>query len=498
MPEAKIRVENMISKGLIKSSFIYTIIGALPLASGFFLMLFYTNYLRTNDFGALILFISFTAFVQILVNFGLDTYIGISYFEFKHNNSLLKNRIGSIVLYLIIVGLISCFVFLLIGKPLFNLIFKGKDLFFYPYGLMSVVTAFFNSFFKTYSNLLINQQRPGRFALVNFANFFMTIGFSLAGLFLFPYTLIGPMWGRLLSGSGIFLIALFSFQKEFPIRLQLGNFLKNTISFSLPVLIFFLLSWVLSNIYPWIMKQFMNLYDIAIFGLALQFTLLIEFTLNGLNNSIMPKVFELMKVGGLHHSTKELNKYFNAFSALSLIIISTTTFLLPLIMPLFISKDYSQTYLFLALLNISFATRGLYQYFLAPTYFHKKTKILPKLFAYTAVIQLISSIILIKYFGIWGAIWANLITKIIQNIFLYLGTRNFFNYKFNTLKLIWLPIFIMMFIITSEHFATINNIHLIHFIQLIVTMILTWLIYNKELKSLFRSIINDKFSKRTD
>lgn len=488
----------MISKGLIKSSFVYTIIGALPLASGFFLMLFYTNYLTTSDFGALLLYISFTAFVQILVNFGLDTYIGISYFEFKHDNNLLKNRIGSIVLYLIAVGLISCLVFLIIGKPLFNIIFKGKDLFFYPYGLMSVVTAFFNSFFKTYSNLLINQQRPERFALVNFANFIMTIGFSLTGLFLFPYTLIGPMWGRLLSGLGIFLIALFSFQKEFPIRLQLGSYLKNTFSFSLPVLIFYILSWILSNIYPWIMKQFMSLDDIAIFGLALQFTLLIEFTLNGLSNTIMPKVFELIRVGNLHHSTTELNKYFSASSALSLIIIPITTFLLPLIMPLFISKDYSQTYLFFALLNISFATRSLYQYFLAPTYFYKKTKILPKLFAYTAIIQMISSIILIKYFGIWGAIWANLFTKIIQNIFLYFGTRNFFAYKFNTLKLIWLPVLVMTFIIISEHFATINNIHLIHFIQLIITGILIWLIYNKELNLLLRSVITDEFSKSSE
>ena len=83
----------MISKNLIKSSFIYTIIGALPLASAFFLLLFYTNYITKADYGAFVLYISFTLFVQILVNFGLDTYIGISYFEHKHDPDLLKVRI---------------------------------------------------------------------------------------------------------------------------------------------------------------------------------------------------------------------------------------------------------------------------------------------------------------------------------------------------------------------------------------------------------------------
>lgn len=485
----------MISKKLIKSSFIYTVIGALPLASAFFLLLFYTNYITKADYGAFILYISFTLFVQILVNFGLDTYIGISYFEHKHDPNLLKERIGNIVAYLLVVGIISCLVFLLIGKPLFSLVFKGKDLFFFPYGMMSVITAFFNSFFKTYSNLLINQQRPERFALVNFANFLMTIGFSLAGLFMFPYTLIGPMWGRLLSGVGIFLIALFSFHKEYQVRLQFGETLRKTISFSLPVLIFFLLSWVISNIYPWIMKQFMSLDDIAIFGLALQFTLLIEFTLSGLSNAFMPKVYELMKKGNLQHSTPELNKYFSAFNALSLLIIPLATFLLPLIMPLLIPKDYSQTYLFLALLNISFASRGLYNYFLAPIYFYKKTKILPLIYTYTAVIQIITAIFLIKYYGIWGAVWANLITRIIQNIFLYAKSRKFFTFKFNVIKLIGLPALITLLIIISEYFATPSNTHLIHFVQLAICSILVWVVYRKEMINLLQDF-NYKFFRK--
>ncbi|HPT14015.1 MAG TPA: polysaccharide biosynthesis C-terminal domain-containing protein [Bacteroidales bacterium] len=482
----------MISKNLIKSSFIYTIIGALPLASAFFLLLFYTNYITKADYGAFVLYISFTLFVQILVNFGLDTYIGISYFEHKHDPDLLKVRIGNIVAYLLAVGIISCLVFLLLGKPLFSFIFKGKDLFFFPYGFMSVITAFFNSFFKTYSNLLINQQRPERFATVNFANFIMTIGFSLGGLFLYPYTLIGPMWGRLLSGFGIFLIALFAFTHEYPIRLQLGTALRKTISFSLPVLVFFLLSWVISNIFPWIMKQFMSLDEIAVFGLALQFTLLIEFTLNGLSSAFMPKVYELIKKDNLYHSTPELNKYFSAFNALSLLIIPLATFLLPLIMPIFIPKDYSETYLFLALLNISFASRGLYNYFLAPIYYHKKTSLLPKLYSYTAIIQIVASIILIKYYGIWGAVWANLFTKIIQNIFLYTGSRKFFRFEFNTLKLLWLPLLVTAFIIITEFVAKNMNIHLIHLIQLVITSTLVFLVYKKETYQLALSLLKTR------
>lgn len=474
----------MISKNLIKSSFIYTVVGALPLGSAFLLLLFYTNYITKTDYGALVLYISFTLFIQILVNFGLDTYIGISYFEHKHDKNLLNQRIGNIAAYLLIVGVLSCLVFYIIGKPLFSIVFKGGDLSFFPYGMMSVVTAFFNSFFKTYSNLLINQLRPEKFAVINLANFFMTICFSLTGLFLYPYTLIGPMWGRLLSGAGIFLIAFFSFQKEFPIRLQLGESLRTTLSFSLPVLIFFLLSWLISNIYPWILKRYISLDEIAIFGLALQFTLLVEFILNGLSSAFIPRVYEIMKEHDLHRSTPEINKYFSTFNALSLLIIPFITFILPLIMPVLIPKDYSQTYLIFSLLNISFVTRGLYNYFLVPIYFHKKTRVLPKIYAYTTVVQIIISILLIKYFNIWGAIWANLITKIIQDIFLFNESRKFFTFNFNVIKLIILPLLVLVIIIVCEYFASANNIHIIHLIELLMSFALVWLVYRKELKSM--------------
>lgn len=153
-------------------------------------------------------------------------------------------------------------------------------------------------------------------------------------------------------------------------------------------------------------------------------------------------------------------------------------------MPVLIPKDYSQTYLIFSLLNISFVTRGLYNYFLVPIYFHKKTRVLPKIYAYTTVVQIIISVILIKYFNIWGAIWANLITKIIQDIFLFNESRKFFTFNFNVIKLIILPLLVLVIIIVCEYFASANNIHIIHLIELLMSFALVWLVYRKELRSM--------------
>jgi len=485
----------MISKNLIKSSLIYTIIGALPLASAFLLLIFYTNYLTTADYGAFVIYISFTGFVQILINLGLDAYIGVSYFESKHEKVTLRAKIGTITGYLLIWGLFIIAVFSLLGNNLFNVIFQSKDIFFYPFGFMAVITAFCNSFFKTYTNLLINQEKPTRFAIVNMANFILTIGFSLTGLFMYPYTLIGPMWGRLLSGIGIFIIAFISLSKESAIKAKMGDELKQTLRFALPVLVFFLISWSISNIYPFIMKYFMTLQDVAIFGLAIQFTLLVEFVLNGMSNSVSPKIFGLIIDKKLTGSTPELNKYFSGFNAFALLIIPASTFFIPLLLPLLISKDYEASFIFLSALNIGFASRGLYNYFLAPIYLFKKTKVLPKIYLATAFLQIIISIFLIKQFGIWGAVAANLITKVIQNFFLYLAARKFFTFSFNSFKFIWLPLIITVTIIGSEYFITTNNLHVIRLLQMAFSYLLVYFFYKNEIVALIKDLYG-KFHSR--
>lgn len=475
----------MISKNLLKSSFIYTFIGALPLASAFFLLPFYTNYLTKSEYGLLALYISFTAFIQIVVNFGLDTYIGILYFENKDKNEKLKIHIGTIAAYLLVIGLIIVLVFTFTGEFLFKLIFKTEGMHFFPFGMMAIITAFFNSYFKTYTNLLINQKRPIRFFWLNSINFIFTIVISLVGLFLFPFSLVGPMWGRFLSGLVIFLVALYCFHKEFGLKLKLGAFVLNAFSFSFPVLLFFLLQWIVGNSYPYLLDHLMTSEDLAIFDFAVKCTLLVEFALNGLSSTIMPYVFDLIREKDLKGSTPELNKYFSSFTALTLLGIPLFTLLIPLVLPLFrIQNDYFEAFVFLSVLSIGFISRGLYNYFLAPIYYYKRTKVLPKIYLYTSILQIILSIIFIRIWGLWGLVWSTLLIKILQNIFLYLEAKRIFSFHFNRLKMVYLPILVIIIVSLSEYFFVGYSLFWKHITQLLFSTFLVLSVYRHEVFNL--------------
>ncbi|MBI4945111.1 MAG: oligosaccharide flippase family protein [Bacteroidetes bacterium] len=481
----------MISKNFLKSSFIYTVIGALPLASSVILLPFYTNFLETPDFGILAIYISFTFLIQIFVNFGFDTYTGIHFYEYKDNKEKLREYIGTVVISLLILGAFFTALSLLVGKISFGILFQQKEISFFPFGFMSVLTAICNSFFKTYTGLLINQQRPMRFFWVNLFNFILTIVISLAGLFLYPHTLIGPMWGRLLSGVGIFLLAFYFFYAEFGLAFQ-TKLLRGIFNFCLPIFIFFLMSWVLSYIDRYIINYFLTTSDVGVYDFAVKCTLLIDFLLMGLSNSVAPKIYKIWtdeKTG--YSSTMEVNRYYNAFTAVTVLMIALTILCIPIFVPMIVYKEsYYAAFEFVPLLSLSFVFRGVYTMYLMPILFLKKTKVLPKIFFFSAVIQIIVSILMVKQWGLMGVVWSMLITKPIQVLFLSYESKKIFQFTFNEMKLLVMPLAYLLIVIFADVFLRekINSI-VLHAIELVLAGGMIFLVYRNEIKTLLQSLL---------
>lgn len=483
----------MISKKFITSSFIYSVVGSLPLASSIVLLPFYTNMLSTSDFGMLMVYIIFSQLIQIFFNFGLDNFVPINYIENKDNPLKQKQSVGTAVFSLLILGLFIIILFSTIGSVLFNslnsILYQKNGMEFYPWGFMSVITAFFNSFFKTYTNLLIYQQRAGRFLFMNLFNFIITIVISVIGIYIYPYTLIGPMWGRLLSGIAIFFLSFYMFSSEFKLSFN-KEYIKPIFNYCFPYVLFLLIIWVVGNIDRYIILYFMSPSDVAVFDFAIKATLLIEFFQNGLAASTQPKIFNIWKEQNINESTMEVNRYYNGYTAISLLILPLFIVIIPIIVPLFVyNADFYKSFVFLSLLTIGFATRGLYNIFLSPLLYFKKTSSLPKAFLLSAIFQIVANILLIKQYGLMGAVWTSLLVKYIQILFLYLESRKIFKFKFNLIKQIFLPLIytflvIFTYFIVPEKYTMCSNI-----ILLMVVMLIIFSVYKNEIKIVMKRFL---------
>jgi O-antigen/teichoic acid export membrane protein len=286
---------------------------------------------------------------------------------------------------------------------------------------------------------LIYQQRVRRFFWANIFNTVLIVGLSLAGLYLYPYTLIGPMWGRLLSGLGIFLLALYWFITEFGLSFQ-QDLLKGMLRYCYPLVAYFALTWVLTYIDRFVINHFLSKEDVAVFDFAVKCTFVLEFMQIGIANSIYPKVFGLWRSPETPARSAEVNLYFHVFSALSLLAIPFFVLAIPWGVPLVVTNaTYFRGFDYLLVLSLGFATRAVYHLYLAPFSLFKKTARLPLPTLLSAIFQVSITILLVQRFGLIGAVWASLLAKIGQVFFLALWGRRILPGTFNRIKMVVLP-----------------------------------------------------------
>jgi len=161
---------------------------------------------------------------------------------------------------------------------------------------------------------------------------------------------------------------------------------------------------------------------------------------------------------------------------------------LPFVIKLFVTnEDYYESIIFLPILCASFAFRGLYNTLINPLYYFKKTKVLPRIFLITAIIQIVSGIILIKYFGIWGAVWSYFLVRPLQLIFLWRESRKVFEFRFNVVKMVLMPLVFSCSVILITQMRVFSDLQSL-VIQFVIALILVLVVYKNEVKNLGRLI----------
>lgn len=477
----------MISKDFLKSSFIFTISGALPMIAGIILLPFYTNYLNDVNYTQVLFYISISLLFQILFSFSIESYFGIKYSQLIDDPNKQKKFIGTVSLILLIIGAVLILFTSIFGDLLFKNIYRTDLMMnFWPYGFYSILTAFFNSYFKASSICLIYLKKPITFLIINSINFFATIIISIGGLYLFPNTIIGPIYGRLFSGIIIFFIAQFIFNKNGIISFD-KSFLGELTTFCLPYLFYVICGWILGQFDRFLLQSFIVNIDLNAYDLLLKCFFGIEFIQNSLSAVIFPKLYEIWNKNKNNTTTQETNRYFNVFTAINIIQLILFCMFIPIIYKLIVNNEsFYQSEKYIGILASGYALRSILNFYISTILFTKKINILISIFGLSALFQILISVIFINYFGLMGAIYAGVLTKILQVIFCVLFTKNVFTYNFNYFKIIIVP-FIYILVNMIQFFIFKEYSLILYSSQLILFSILFYAIFKNEIKKVLIS-----------
>lgn len=481
----------MISTKFIKSSLLIAIGNALPLLSGIVLLPFYINLLSPDLFAELAIYISITLLAQLFFGLGLEAYMSIAPIKLKNDQPKLISGVSTLYTATLIIGVVLISLFYLGGNLLFQIVFN-KEFAFFPFGFLSIITAFCNNFFKLHNNYLLSQEKVKEYFTANVINFFATIFISLIGLYSFQNSLWGPILGRLLSGIIIFLMSLIGFIKLYKFKLD-SSFLKAAFEFSIPMFIFFIFNWAMNYYDRIIIENNMPLADLAVYDFATKCSLPLEFLQNGLFAAISPLIYKIWKEQNVAESTPEVNRYFNGYSAIFLILAPLACLFAVVAVPLIVQKQvYYQSFSYLGLIAVGYCFKAYYFIYYIVVLYHQKTKVMPLVYLILAGIQIGLMYLAVSNFGIMGIIFSSLFVKMIQPMVLALFCKDVFVFNFNRTKIIYLPLFFLVVVILTHYFSDYYPVYVIYLIQLFVAFTGVYALYKNELLFVFEKYVKKK------
>ncbi len=476
----------MISKKFIKSSFIYTLAGALPMASAIILLPFYSK-LPVEVFGALSIYFSVSLLVQIFVTYSFDSSLYINYHDYKQDPKKLSVFISSAFIFILLLSLISGLTLAFLGNLVFTSLFKEEEILFYPFGLLSVATGIFQALLKVNNSLLQTQEKPTVFLLSNVLSFSLIAGLTIAGLYIFPESLWGPIGGKLIATllSGAWVLSFIFRQFGFHFNWQM---LKTTFSFNNTSVIYQLQQWFINYYDRFFLLFFVSIGSLGVYDLALKCMLAIEFVLTGLNSSFYPKVLGVVAIQKEKHNTIETNRYYHGLTAMAMLLVSASIFVFPVIIEFVFTKPgYQQAIAILPFAAVIYLFRSMRLFVAFPYAALKYSRPLPIYYLVILLIKVGAMFILIKRFGIYGAIASTWISYVAEIVILYWGVRDKFVFKINIAKMIVAPLLLALLILVVEPWLGVAYPYWVHgFYVLVASAMLGW-VYRLEIKKLLPS-----------
>jgi O-antigen/teichoic acid export membrane protein len=475
-----------ISKTFIRSSLIYTIAGALPMASAIILLPFYITYLTPSDFGALSVYFAFSLFLQIITTYSFDTSLYIHFHEFKNDKEKLSSFVSSAFVLMLLIGAVVGVLFIFGGDLIFRNVFADKPISFYPYGLMTAATGIFQALFKVNCNLLQSRSKPELFLWSNLTSFGLIAGFTIAGLELFPNTLIGPVGGRLLAAvlsGGWALLRIF---REFGIHFNYP-LLRSSFGFNFYSFIYQVLQWVINYLDRIILVFYVPLFEVGLYDFASKCLLAIEFVLNGLHNTFYPKVVSELMSQPEKTSTLTVNRYYHGFIAVIMVLICSSILIFPWAIELLVSKpEYRESIPYLPYIALLYVFRAMRLFFAVPYGILKYMKPLPVINAIVSAVKILLMLILIKRYGIYGVIAGSMVAAVIELVLLRYNIGGRFTFRYNFFKVVIAPLSVFLMVLVLEPFFATTISNLLHLFYVTACIVILGMIYRNEIRQLYQ------------
>jgi O-antigen/teichoic acid export membrane protein len=428
-----------IQKVLVNSG-IYGISNILIKGVNFFLLPLYTVYLTTQDYGILSVVNSYTYLFTIIFTFGLSRSTVRFYFIYRKNPDDVKKLWGTIITFIYTSALFFGIIFILFKSFLITPFIKNID--FFPYIFLGMMTVFLNPAFAVYQSTLPARHKAAKYGIQNISRATIRISITLLLVVVIELGVVGVLLSQVITAFVFLIYTFFAFRSEITLGFN-KKMLKETLSYSVPLIPISLANWFYTTIDIIFLNNLKSTASAGIYNIGFQLGGILLLIIDSVHSAFKPFFYESMEEGESGKikiiNYAEAFVIFYAFAALSI------SFWGKDLLQLMVTKDFREGWIVIPFISFSFVFSGIQYFFYYPVeYSLKGAKYLNIPTFLSAGVNIVLNYLLIPIFGIIGAALTTLIAHIVStSITLLIST-----------KFVYIPYrWVKMYLITGVFFT---------------------------------------------
>ncbi len=461
---------------LLKHTGIYLIGNIINRIGAFVLLPLYTNYLTTQQYGALELIYSVNAVLSVILGAGLSHSTLRFYFEYKDKtkaNSVIVTNVYLTTLF----GALGLLIALLFSRDLTILLFDNADyLLAIRIALVIILIELLSEIFFAYLRAL---EKSVLYVALSFLKLISQVTFSIYFVKYEGMDVLGVLQANMISVSLVGVILMLYTFKKVGVRYN-RSVVWPIIQYSVPFAGSSIVGVVLINADKFILQKITDLSEVGIYSLAMKFSLLLSFLIiEPFQRSYGAYRFAIMD----DPNSKKINAKVAEYLAIVSVWIGLgVSFFVEDVLYIMSDASFWPAASLVPILCFGVILNALMYCFQTGMLIEKRTKYILYMTIVASFLNVFGNIILINYYGAIGAAVTFLVTNVFFVIATYVISQKLYPIPYDIPVLVkYLLIGILLFVLVDLY----EGIYWIEFILKVFVSIaypVAILMLNQELK----------------
>lgn len=433
------------TKKLAGNALIYGFFGLLQKGLGFFLLPVYASLLATDELGIISTSTAVISFLVILFGLSLRGSTAYFYYKFKDEDLDYAKRFFGTNFTFILMFTVVGILLLLTGKNwILGTLFKNIP--FRPYVILSMISVLLQPAYLFYQSILKAKHQAKKASLLDFLFFGGMASLTIVLIVFFGFKAEGALIANAFASFLVFTISLVGIRKEIIYCFDV-KILKKSLKYSLPILPHNLSGWTMNMVDKIMLNNLNSLSIVALFDVGAQLGKIVNLISLGVNSAYSPWFFEQVRNRPDDNGT--IAKITNKIVLLYACIAVAVSLLSPEVLQIIGKPSYYESWRVVPFIATAFVINGFY-FTYSNVFFLDKTKYLPVLTIIGAITNLILNYFMIPIYGIFGAAFASLTTKIMFTLLTYIICQRLYPIPYHQLYLT--VVFCVCFLLSCSPF----------------------------------------------